>query len=193
MKKGGFDFTPGKILEEFNREKNSRKLHVIFRYPKMSDLDGILSNINATIRESEFLRMNKRITKEEERKWLKNTLKAIKEKKKIYIVAEINGRISGGGMNETKGGAASHVGEIGISLREKYTNMGIGTRMMEVMMNEAMKIGIEVLKISCYEHNKRAKHVYEKLGFKHIGTIPKARKCKDGSYSGEAIMYKILV
>ncbi len=186
-------FSPGKPLEEFMIEKKGKTIHVKFRYPRMSDTEEIMRYINAVTRETEFLRNNKRVTRKEEAKWLRDTINAMKTGKKIYIVAEINGRISGSGSVESMGGAGSHVGILGIALREKYTNMGIGTRLIELLMNEAIKIGIEVIKLSHYENNKRARHVYEKLGFRHAGVIPKARKSRNGKYHGEAIMYRILV
>jgi RimJ/RimL family protein N-acetyltransferase len=184
---------PGQVVEEFDVRKNGRNMHVVFRYPRMDDINQILSYMNSLIKESEFLRFNKKLTKKEELRWLRGCMKGIKAGKKIYIVAEINGVVSGGGNVERDSGASSHVGSLGVSLREKYTNIGIGTRFMEVLMNEAMKIGIEVVKLSHFENNARAKHVYEKLGFKHVGIVPKARKDKKGGYQGEFIMYKILV
>lgn len=184
---------PGEVVEEFDVKKNGKNLHIMFRYPKLSDIDQVLSCINCVIAESEFLRLNKRLTKKEELKWLRDCIKGVREGKKVMLVAEINGRISGLGNVDSAGGAGAHVGNLGISLREKYTGMGIGTRLMEALMSEAMRIGIEVVKLSHYENNIRAKHVYEKLGFKHVGVIPKARKNKDGTYGNESIMYKVLV
>ena len=192
-------FKPGKILEEFDieqkgkRGQKSRNLHVIFRYPRASDLDECVSFINSAITESEFLRLNKKISRTEEGKWLRGTIKGLKEGKKIHVLAEINGRISGSGNVDLMDGAATHVGVLGVSLREKYTGMGIGTRFIELLMNESMKIGVEVVKLSHFDNNKRARHVYDKLGFKHIGKIPRARKNKDGNYSSESLMYKVMV
>jgi len=49
------------------------------------------------------------------------------------------------------------------------------------------------MKLSHFENNAKAKHVYEKLGFKNIGILPKGRKNSDGNYTGESMMYNILV
>lgn len=186
-------FIPGRVLETFDVDKAGRNMRVVFRYPKMSDLHGLMRYINVVVKESEFLRLNEKVTLDEERKWLKTTMDAMRKGRKVYISAEINGVISGAGAVESMAGASSHVGELGISFREKYTGLGIGSRLIELLMNEAMKIGIEVVKLSHYSNNMRAKHVYERMGFVHVGTIPRARKHRNGGYSGETIMYKVLV
>ena len=66
-------------------------------------------------------------------------------------------------------------------VRKKYSNL------------LRIKIGIEAIKLVHQTNNLRAKHVYEKLGFKHIGVITKGIKKKDGTYHDQAIMYKIMV
>ncbi len=186
------NFKPGKILDEFDVVKDGKKLHVVFRYPRLSDVDGLLRFINAVMRESEFLRPNKRITKEEELKWLRSVIGEMKNGNSSHVAVEINDRISGGGGVSTMNGASSHVGGPAIALRDKYTNLGIGTRLMGVLMGEARKLGVEVMKLSVFEKNVRAQHLYKKLGFKRVGVVPKTRKSKDGSYQGEVIMYKII-
>jgi RimJ/RimL family protein N-acetyltransferase len=185
-------FVPGKVLEELELDRHGRKIRVIFRYPKVSDVDQALKYINAVMVESEFLRMNKRLTRKEEKKWLEDAIAKMRQKRKIVVFAQINGKIAGSGTVESMEGASSHVGELGISLREQYTGMGIGTRFMELLMSEAIKTGIEVIKLSHYEGNERARRLYEKMGFIHVGVIPKARKQR-GKYWGETIMYKVLV
>jgi RimJ/RimL family protein N-acetyltransferase len=188
------EFKPGKVLEEFDTvDKTGKKVHVVFRYPRMSDVNGIIHYMNELIHETEFLRINKKITKKEERKWLEDNIKGMRMGNKIYILAVINGKIAGGSNIHTGKGADSHVGQFGVTLREKYTNIGIGSRLSELIINEAIKIGVEIVRLSHYWDNERAKHVYEKLGFKHVGIIPKAKKTKNGSYQDEALMYKKLV
>lgn len=186
------DYAPGKVVEEFDAKKEGKRIHVVLRYPSMSDLDGALGYINAVMKETEFLRHNRELSREEEKEWLEGTIKGMKDNNKVAIFVEVNGRIVGSGTVEKSFGASAHVGTLGISLLDRYTGLGIGTRYMKTLMEKAKDMGVEVVKLSHYESNDRARHVYEKLGFKPVGTMPRARKDKDGSYQGETIMYRML-
>jgi len=135
-------FKPGKLIEElyFDSDKGkSKKLHVILRYPKMSDVDHAMKFFNSVISETEFLRLDKKVTREEESKWIREAIHGMRKAKKIVIFAEINGSISGSGNVDRGEGAASHTGTLGISLRDRYTNKGIGSRMIQLLMNESLK------------------------------------------------------
>jgi len=193
-KNNKLDFKPGKILMEFDvKGAKGEKVHVILRYPKMSDVDDALRFVNKSALESEFLRFNKKMTRKEEAKYIRDVIKKTREGKALYIIAIINGELAGSGGVEKGQHADSHLGDLGLMIAEKYTNIGIGKHFMDLLMNESLKIGVEVVKLSVFEKNARAKHVYERLGFNHVGIIPKARKNRDGTYQGESIMYKILV
>lgn len=43
---------------------------------------------------------------------------------------------------------------------------------MEKLIQFAKDIGIEIISLEVRSDNKRAIHLYEKYGFKHIGTFP---------------------
>jgi ribosomal protein S18 acetylase RimI-like enzyme len=45
---------------------------------------------------------------------------------------------------------------------------------MRVMLKQGQKMGLKVLTLSAFASNKRAFHVYEKVGFVQIGLIPKS-------------------
>jgi RimJ/RimL family protein N-acetyltransferase len=52
-------------------------------------------------------------------------------------------------------------------------------------------MGLKVLTLSAFATNKRALHVYEKVGFTRTGVIPK-KFFKEGVYIDEIVMTKIL-
>jgi RimJ/RimL family protein N-acetyltransferase len=52
-------------------------------------------------------------------------------------------------------------------------------------------MGLKVLMLSAFASNKRAIHVYEKVGFVQNGRIPR-KFFKDGKYVDEVIMTDLL-
>jgi len=71
-------------------------------------------------------------------------------------------------------GKRSHVGTLGIAIKDGYRDVGIGTEMMQVLVEESRKAGLKLLRLSVFGSNMRAKHVYGKAGFREVGRIPKA-------------------
>ena len=63
--------------------------------------------------------------------------------------------------------------------------------MMRVLIEQAEKMGMKVLTLTAFASNKRAIHVYEKVGFVQTGLIPK-KHLKEGKYIDEVIMTKLL-
>jgi RimJ/RimL family protein N-acetyltransferase len=55
---------------------------------------------------------------------------------------------------------------------KEYRGTGIGTELMRVLLDLGKNVlKSKVAKLNVYEPNKRAKHVYEKIGFKEVGRI----------------------
>ncbi len=162
-------FELGKIIDEF--ELDGKK--ILFRYPKKNDLDGMLNYINTLVRNREFISRQKPVAREEEAKWLRGVLRDVKKAKKIHIVVEVNGKIVGNG--EVKRGsfeADKHTGEIGIGLSKEIQNRGIGTRLLKTLIDQSKLFKLKILILRVFDLNERAKHVYEKTGFKYAGRIP---------------------
>ena len=66
----------------------------------------------------------------------------------------------------------SHRAEIGISVIKAEWNHGVGTRLMEHLIQYAKKNGVELINLEVRSDNTAAIHLYEKFGFKKTGTIP---------------------
>ena len=84
-----------------------------------------------------------------------------------------------------------HRGYLGMSIRQKYTHMGLGSFMMQIALDQAKKNGFEQVELGVYSDNEPARAMYTKSGFKEYGMNPRAFKLTDGTYCDEIIMAKI--
>jgi|Deesub1362A_J573_1020465.scaffolds.fasta_scaffold09171_2 RimJ/RimL family protein N-acetyltransferase len=159
------------------------------RYPKMSDLLKLLNYINELIEENSYLILNKKLSLQEERDFLKQVLKEIKRKERVFLIASLKNKIVGTCEIRKMKGKKSHVGEFGISVKKEYRKKGIGKRLLKTAFSEAKNIKINLLQLSVFSNNKAAISFYKKEGFKECGRIPKALKFKN-ELVDEILMYR---
>lgn len=93
----------------------------------------------------------------------------------IMIVAFDEGELIGTGAVSVVSGKPrfAHRREIAISVRKDYWGKGIGTGIMNVLMDFAKKSGAEVLELQVRSDNEAAISLYKKFGFEKIGTNEK--------------------
>jgi RimJ/RimL family protein N-acetyltransferase len=91
------------------------------------------------------------------------------------IVAFDEGELIGTGAVSVVSGKPrfAHRREIAISVRKDYWGKGIGTGIMNVLMDFAKKSGAEVLELEVRSDNEAAISLYKKFGFEKIGTNEK--------------------
>lgn len=80
---------------------------------------------------------------------------------------------------------------VGISIMQKdYQNKGLGTEAFELLINYLFnEMNIRKILLNVFSTNKRAIHVYEKLGFSVEGVL-KDHIYRNGLYDDEIIMAK---
>lgn len=110
------------------------------------------------------------------------------DKKSVQLIACKSGEIIGDGGINGLPRRMCHRAELGISVKRKYWNSGIGSRIMEELIKYAKANEIEILNLEVRKDNVNAIHLYEKFGFKHIGTSPAFFKM-DGEYVDFELMY----
>ena len=64
-----------------------------------------------------------------------------------------------------------HRGEISVSVLKAYWGNGVGTRLMEQVIDFAKYAGMEIISLEVRSDNARAIRLYEKLGFEKIGVF----------------------
>jgi len=176
----------GTILRRFEA-RDGRE--VILRAPRWDDLDNMLEFINSLIEEGADITMDTKTTRENEVEWLSRLLTKVENDKVAVVVAEVDGRFVGQTEVTPKGGRMRHVGVLGIAIRDGYRDMGVGTELMREVEPLAKKLEIEIMTLEVFASNERARHVYEKAGYKEMGRLPRGARREDG-YTDTISMYK---
>jgi RimJ/RimL family protein N-acetyltransferase len=178
----------GKLVRCFSARD---KREVILRTPRWEDLDDFLELINSLVAERADILKSERVSREEEIDFLSGLLNRLEKDEVFYLVAEMDGRVVAVSEISRRTGYEAHVGVIGIAIKSGFRDFGIGTEMMKVLIRQARKWGLKVLTLTTFASNKRAIHVYEKIGFVQTGKFLK-KIFKEGKYIDEVVMTKLL-
>ena len=82
----------------------------------------------------------------------------------------------------------AHQAEIAISVKKKFWGLGVGTHLMQTIINYAKSNGqTEILHLGVIEDNYNAISLYKKMGFEEIGRYKKFLKI-NGQYKDEILM-----
>jgi L-amino acid N-acyltransferase YncA len=156
----------------------------ILRNAELSDASDLIRYLKVTTGETPYLIREPEeisLSEEEEQRFLQSKIDAERE---LVLVAIVNGKhvgncslMSVGGFNRYR-----HRCEVAIALYQEYCGRGIGTVMLETILEVAKKQGYEQAELEVSADNKKAIGLYEKLGFIKYGTFPDNMKNKDGNY-----------
>lgn len=83
---------------------------------------------------------------------------------------------------------ARHRLTLGICVLRAYWGLGIGTALMQTLIEEARKTPAEQLELEVVSTNERAIRLYERFGFVRFALHPRKLKYRDGTYADMALM-----
>ncbi len=178
----------GEVLETFYAKDGRR---VVLRTPKWEDLDDLLELINSLVEEKAEIVMDEKLSREQEVEWLSGALLSLEKGEIFFLVAEVDGKVVASSDLHVGKGSQRRAGAVGIAIKSGFRGLGIGTRVMRAIVKEAQRISLKVLVLSVFATNKRAIHVYEKVGFVQTGRVPK-KHFREGKYVDEIAMAKLL-
>ena len=179
----------GQFYRRF-KAKNGRE--VVLRSLKWEDIDSVLRFADDLHQEWENnldfgVPMSKKPTFEEEARWLADSLVSIEQGKQVCVVAEVDGKFAGCSQVDKSHIAASHYGNLGISISREFRDIGIGSEMMKTLLDESRKAGLAFIELKVFSSNPGAIHVYEKIGFKQVGRVP-SKVIRNGNHIDDIIM-----
>lgn len=120
--------------------------------------------------------------------------KAFFESQTYTGVAEIDGNIAGLYiLHPNNVGRCGHICNASYAVSSKLRGQHIGEKLVLDCLEQGAKHGFRVLQFNAVvESNTHARHLYERLGFKQLGTIPGGFRMKDGHYENICPYYRIL-
>lgn len=109
------------------------------------------------------------VTVDQEKEYLKQVYDS---KHSVHYSVWKNGKIIGDGGLTGLPRRMSHRAEMGLSVVKAEWNKGIGSMLLNKLIEYARQNDIEIIDLEVRSDNVRAIHLYEKYGFKHAGTRP---------------------
>lgn len=128
------------------------------------------------------------LTVEVEASYITNVLNS---KDNIQLVAKDNGKIIGDASLERMPRRMGHRGELGISVLKEYWNKGVGSRLMEAVIDFAKENDYDLIDLEVRSDNVQAIHLYEKYGFKKWGTHPSFFKIENKDIPFDSMYMRI--
>ncbi|MGN0487618.1 MAG: GNAT family N-acetyltransferase [Acutalibacteraceae bacterium] len=90
-------------------------------------------------------------------------------------------------------GRCGHICNASYAVASSCRGQGVGRTLVLDCMKKGKDFGFRVLQFNAVvATNAGARHLYEKLGFQQLGTIPDGFRMKDGSYEDICPYYHIL-
>ena len=165
----------------------------LLRSPKEEDVESTLEYLVVSAGETDFILRYpeecRKYTPEGEKKLFEQKNESSNE---AMIMCVVDGKVVGNcEISFFKGMKTKHRASIGIALISEFWNQGIGTKMFEEMIRLAEnREDVLQIELEFVEGNARARHLYEKMGFRITGVRPNAIRLKDGTLLNEYTMIR---
>ena len=159
---------------------------MIIRKFEDKDLPAMISIWNEIVEEGIAFPQEEPLTSE--------TGKAFFESQSYTGVADDNGKIVGLYiLHPNNVGRCGHICNASYAVDSRVRGLHIGEKLVLDCMEQGAKLGYKVLQFNAVvESNTHARHLYERLGFTQLGTIPGGFRMKDGHYENICPYYHTL-
>lgn len=165
---------------------------VEYRIATIADAEGLLLHLKTVGSETDNLTFGKegfQISAEREARFIS---RFIKNEDEIMLVAMDGERIVGNGVIERERiPRLAHRARLTLTVLRDYWGQGIGTRLMDMMLDFCRKSGAELVFLECRADNERAIRLYKKFGFEISGELRRYFKIA-GEFSSAYIMELLL-
>lgn len=165
----------------------------VLRSPREEDVESTLEYLRTSAGETEFILRYpeecSKYTPEGERTLFEQRNASLNA---AMLMCVVDGKVIGNcEISFYTGMKTKHRATVAIALISEFWNQGIGTKMFEEMIHlaeereEVMQMELEFV-----EGNTRARHLYEKMGFRIAGVHPNAIRLKDGRLLNNYLMIR---
>ncbi|MBR2992997.1 MAG: GNAT family N-acetyltransferase [Clostridiales bacterium] len=159
---------------------------MIIRKFEDKDLSAMIAIWNEIVEEGIAFPQEEPLTSE--------TGKAFFESQSYTGVADDDGKIVGLYiLHPNNVGRCGHICNASYAVDSRVRGLHIGEKLVLDCMEQGAKLGYKVLQFNAVvESNTHARHLYERLGFTQLGTIPGGFRMKDGHYENICPYYHTL-
>lgn len=161
---------------------------IIIREAVAEDAEKLLEHMRRVGSESDNLSYGAAgpsLSVEEEAEFLRATRL---DRRSIMLIAWKNNEIVGSANLKAFSRRMSHRAELGITVKRSEWNRGIGSALLERIVEFAGGADIEIISLEVRSDNQNAIHLYKKFGFKNMGKFPAFFKIADVYHDCE-LMY----
>jgi len=167
---------------------------LIYRNAKPEDAEAMIAHMRSVGGETDFLTYGAdtfNISPSREASFISRFTSS--QNSLMTVAVDPNkGRIAGAGIIEqSRIRRMSHTAELSITVLKEYWGRGVGSHLMEIMIDHSRSVGLRTLTLYVREDNIRAISLYRKYGFVTLGTLPDSFEVNGQSY-GMTQMYKTL-
>ncbi|MDE5412177.1 GNAT family N-acetyltransferase [Alkalihalobacillus sp. MEB203] len=157
---------------------------VTIRPATTKDSKGIVHAVSEIVSEGTFLQKESVRTDKEEKQFIHE----MQENGNMYVVVDINGKISGlARVIRSSLEMKKHTGLFRTWLTTDAQGKGIGKKLMAYTLNWCQKEQLHKLCLTVFSSNQIAVDLYEKAGFVVEG-VQKEQVCLKGTYDDEVLM-----
>ncbi len=157
---------------------------MLVREYQESDLKAMLSIWNEVVEEGVAFPQEEPLNEE--------TGKAFFASQSYVGVAVENGTVAGLYiLHPNNVGRCSHICNASYAVKSECRGKHIGEQLVTDCLSAAKRLGFRVMQFNAVvESNLSARHLYERLGFRQLGTIPGGFRGKDGTYQNICPYYR---
>lgn len=155
---------------------NHKGNEIIIRHVRQDDVERLRTFINTLSAEQTFITFQGEVVSvEEEERYIEAFINKVENHMAVKLLVFHGEELVGVSDIITKEKIESHIGVFGITLAKEWRNKGIGNFLMQLVLEEAKKniVGLKIVMLGVFGNNPIAKKMYEKMGFKEFGMLPK--------------------
>lgn len=143
---------------------------------KSEDIDEMINIWNEIVIQADAFPQKETLTVEDGKIFFKS--------QSFTAVAEHNGQIVGLYiLHPNNIGRCAHIANASYAVDKNIRGQHIGKKLVIHSLNKARELNFKILQFNAVvKSNKNAIHLYENLGFKKLGVIPKGYLKKDNTY-----------
>lgn len=164
----------------------------IYREATLNDARALLLHLETVGGETDNLTFGKegfRITEEREARFIERFRKNPDEV--MYVVKYCDTVVANAVIERERIPRLSHRARLTLTVLRAFWGQGIGSRLMEMMINFAKDTGAAVISLECRADNERAVSLYTRFGFRTVGTMERYFNI-NGEYHSAYLMELLL-